>query len=162
MCARRECAFERIEDKSLGIVAVTDAEEGHYRDTFQFREIIKTIFRASIGRATFFSPDSSSFVLRRERCIFLRYRSVDTTQPAYASKRPATCAKRRITKGMRKVPSATERQFLSDTVEYPPTDYRRAGRDDPISVKILLPNRRRRRDGYSKASHIGIQNFTVR
>lgn len=63
--AHRERAFERIEDKSPGIMAITDVEEGHYRDTgpFQFREIIKAIFRKNIGRATFFLVNSS-FVLQ--------------------------------------------------------------------------------------------------
>lgn len=38
MCAHRECASERIEDKSLEIMTITDVKEGRYRDTelFQF------------------------------------------------------------------------------------------------------------------------------
>jgi len=46
-------------------MAITDVKEGRYRDTFQFREIIKTI---SCRASNVFSPFfDSSFVLQRGR-----------------------------------------------------------------------------------------------
>jgi len=141
-------------------MAITDVKEGRYRDTFQFREIIKTIF---CRRATFFprfsiphlfSNADETDVSFYDVARWLRRNLLTRLSVSYLRE-----TKNNGEEGEKCPPRKTI--FVGHMVKYSrPTIAERRG--DPISAEILLPNRWRRRDGYSKASHIGIQNFTVR